>query len=150
MLLDGTTQVSDDSVSAIMVDMLPHPWPNSFDLLATFYVVGLFFVVPVVGYAYMVLDFRRYLRSLRRALIVVRRHLPHVPHWARQHTPGCLIVFGLRLPCNEEDLKRAFRQKVKHVHPDRGGDAQQFRYLQQQFELATEFLREAAQNQNTA
>jgi hypothetical protein len=46
---------------------------------------------------------------------------------------------GLSLPVTPEDVKQAFREKVKQAHPDRGGDSQQFRALQQAFDEALAF-----------
>ena len=118
-------------------------WPDSLD--ATVTIVFLVSVVGVVvlGYVFMVLDYRAYLRSLRRALVKVINYLPHVPEWAKVETPRCIAAFGLRMPCTEQDLMRAYRTKVKKMHPDRGGDKRRFLVLQQNFEEAVEYLAES-------
>ena len=118
-------------------------WPNSLD--ATVTIVFLITVVGVaaLGYVFMVLDYRAYLRSLRRALVKVINYLPHVPEWAKVETPRCIAAFGLRMPCTEQDLMRAYRTKVKKMHPDRGGDKRRFLILQQNFEEAVEYLAES-------
>ena len=120
-------------------------WPDSLD--ATVTIVFLVSVVSVaaLGYVFMVLDYRAYLRSLRRALVKVINYLPHVPEWAKVETPRCIAAFGLRMPCTEQDLMRAYRTKVKKLHPDRGGDKRRFLVLQQNFEEAVEYLAESNQ-----
>ena len=98
--------------------------------------------IPVLGYTIMYLDFRRYLRSLRRAMVFVAHSVQaNVPHWALRERPGCLAAFDLRLPCSEEDVMAAYREKVKDLHPDRGGDLQDFLRLQKQFEQALHLVR---------
>jgi hypothetical protein len=106
--------------------------------LALFLVVAA--VLPALGYIYMYVDFRAYLRSLRRAIALVRNYLPQIPQWARQETPRCLSAFGLSMPCTLDDLKSAYRRKVKTLHPDRGGDRRKFLTLQGHFEQAERFL----------
>lgn len=103
-------------------------------------VVGL----PALGYVFMVLDYRAYLRSLRRALVVAGQYMFDIPSWvAARQTPRPLAALGLTLPCTEDDLLRAYRQRVKRLHPDRGGDRQRFLKLQTQFEDALRYLRQA-------
>ena len=117
-------------------------WPDGIDLAATLGFLGLVFGILAIGYGFMVADFRAYLRSLRRALVLVSRGLRDIPEWARVHTPPCITAFGLRLPCTAEDVKHAYRRRVKRLHPDRGGDARTFQLLQKQFEEALRFLAE--------
>ena len=121
---------------------MPAGWPDSVDAAALLGFFGLVFGMIGFGYALMVVDFRAYLRSLRRALVVVSHRFRDIPEWARMHTPACIAVFGLRLPCTDEDVKQAYRQKVKELHPDRGGDARKFHLLHKQFEEAMRFLAE--------
>jgi hypothetical protein len=52
---------------------------------------------------------------------------------------------GLSLPVTPEDVKQAYREKVKQAHPDRGGDSQQFRALQQAFDEALVFAQRNGQ-----
>ena len=115
-------------------------WPDSVDLAATSLFLALVIAIPLVGYILIVVDFRRYLRSLRRALVVASQPFIGIPEWARRQTPACLAVFGLRLPCDEEDLKRAYRKKVMRLHPDRGGDQQRFLEFQRHFEQGLKFI----------
>ena len=88
-------------------------WPDFLDAWATFALLGLVLAVVVAGYAFMVLDFRAYLRSLTRVLSRVVRYFPQVPEWARYETPAAVAAFGLRMPCTEEDLKQAYRAGQK-------------------------------------
>ncbi len=115
-------------------------WPNGLDALALIVFLAAVVLLPALGYAFMVLDFRAYLRSLRRALVVVVRYFPDLPEWARTPTPRCIAALGLRMPCTEEDLKQAYRRKVIKLHPDRGGDRRRFLLLQAQFEEGLRYL----------
>jgi curved DNA-binding protein CbpA len=45
-------------------------------------------------------------------------------------------ALGLTLPCTADDIRAAYRRKVKKLHPDRGGDRRQFLRLQAHFEQA--------------
>ena len=98
--------------------------------------------VPAVGYVILVLDVRAYLRSLRRYLVRLGSVYPDTPAWAAPAIPTCLAEFGLQLPCSEEELKAAYRERVKRSHPDRGGDRRRFLKLQQHFEQALALVRE--------
>ena len=70
-------------------------WPDAFDLFVLALIGGTIVGILVAGHALMFIDFRRYLRSLRRTIIVVANYLPHIPAWARQETPRCLVALGL-------------------------------------------------------
>lgn len=118
------------------------PWPDAVDLAA----LGLFalaaFGVPALGYVFMVIDIRRYLRSLRRAIAVVAAAASRrTPSWALQQQPPCLESLELSLPCTEEEVLAAYRARVKSLHPDRGGNLQQFLRLQKHFEQALHLAR---------
>jgi hypothetical protein len=104
---------------------------------------ALAFGLPLAGYWLMVIDIRRYLRSLRRALVVVARSaMPSTPYWAaRNDCPPCLQSLGLDLSCTEQQVLAAYRRLVKDLHPDRGGDLQQFLRLQKHFEQALHLAR---------
>lgn len=116
-------------------------WPNGLDLTVTLAFLAIALLVPAAGYVFMALDFRAYLRSLRRTLVVVGQWtLPGIPAWARRETPRAIAALGLRLPCTEEDLKRAYRARVKQLHPDHGGDQRRFMMLQANFEEALAIL----------
>jgi len=55
--------------------------------------------------------------------------------------PDFLVTLGLIPPCTVEDVKQAYLAKVKTVHPDVGGDAADFRKLQEAYERATEWAK---------
>ena len=114
---------------------------DSADTAITTVVLTLLLGVPVLGYVFMVIDIRRYLRSLRRALVVVTRAVQQVPYWALLERPTCLREFDLQLPCSEADVMAAYRDRAKDLHPDRGGDLQQFLHLQKQLEEALRLVR---------
>ena len=115
-------------------------WPDSVDATITALFFATVFGTVVLGYVFMVLDYRAYVRSLHRALVKVINYLPNVPEWAKVETPRCIAALGLRMPCDEEDLLRAYRMRVKKLHPDHGGDKKRFLALQQSFEEAVAFL----------
>src|SRR3990172_9069662 len=52
-----------------------------------------------------------------------------------------LTLLGLAPPVTEEDVKQAYLDKAKAAHPDRGGDVESFKRLQEAFEQATEYAR---------
>jgi hypothetical protein len=116
------------------------PWPDGIDSAAIAWYVVIAFGVPVLGYVCMVLDFRAYLRSLRRALVVVAGYRTELPEWMRKNTPRCILALGLVMPCTAEDVLAAYRRKVKTLHPDRGGDRREFLRLQAHFEEALAFV----------
>jgi len=124
-----------------MTDAASQSWPNAVDLFAVGIFILVVILVPALGYVFMVLDFRAYLRSLKRGLILAAHSFAGIPGWARQHTPRSIAAMGLRLPCTEEELMRAYRQRVKLLHPDHGGDQRRFMILQAQFEEALEIVR---------
>ncbi len=101
----------------------------------------LFFVVPALGYVFLVLDVRAYLRSLRRSLVRVYTYVSGEPEWYRPAVPTCLNTFDLGAQCTEDQLKRAYFERVKTLHPDRGGDKKKFMRLQARFEEALAFIR---------
>lgn len=57
------------------------------------------------------------------------------------HRPAFAVVLGLLPPYTMEDVKRAYREKVKDSHPDRGGDRNEFERIQKAFEEAGEYLK---------
>ena len=116
------------------------PWPDGIDSAVIAWYVAIAFGVPILGYVFMVLDFRAYLRSLRRAIMVVTSYRTELPEWMRKNTPRCIMALGLVMPCTAEDVLAAYRRKVKQLHPDRGGDRREFLRLQAQFEEAMAFV----------
>lgn len=57
------------------------------------------------------------------------------------HHPKCLATLGLLPPVTAEDVKQAYLLKAKEMHPDRGGDPEQFIRLQKAYEEANDFVR---------
>jgi hypothetical protein len=120
-----------------MVQIVSHePWPNSLDLVVTIAFLSLAFLLPALGFVFMAIDLRAHWRSLRRNVALVARRFSGIPDWARGDTPRAIAALGLRMPCTEEDLKRAYRTRVKKLHPDHGGDQRRFLLLQAHFEEA--------------
>lgn len=101
----------------------------------------LVFGLPLLGYVFMVLDFRRYLRSLRRAMVLLVSAVPTTPYWALRSRPICLKALGLELPCTEADVMTAYRERAKELHPDRGGELDDFLQLQRYFEQSLKLVR---------
>ena len=139
-VLAGITPTIGRVAAASLAD--GHGWPDGIDTFALVLFAGVAFGLPLAGYWLMVLDFRRYLRSLRRALVVVARlATPATPYWAWRDEPPCLLALELRLPCTEDEVLTAYRKRVKDLHPDRGGDLRQFLQLQRHFEQALHLAR---------
>lgn len=55
--------------------------------------------------------------------------------------PECIGILGLMPPVTLEDVKQAYLVKARTMHPDRGGDPEQFVRLQKAFEDATEYVK---------
>jgi hypothetical protein len=115
-------------------------WPDGFDGLVTVGYILLILGVVAGGYACMVLDIRAYLRSLRRALVVITHYRVELPEWIRRDTPRCIQALGLTIPCTTEEVLEAYRERVKVLHPDRGGSRKEFLLLQRHFEEAMALL----------
>jgi hypothetical protein len=106
------------------------------DAVGVVWFLTLFFGVPLLGWVAMYADYRAYLRGLRRALVVVRQYTLESPLWALRDRPACLQELGLDPDCTREEVMAAYRRRVKHVHPDYGGDRRQFELLQQRLHEA--------------
>jgi hypothetical protein len=119
----------------LLAQPVPH-WPDGYDRALTALYLVVIFGLPLLGYVFMVLDFRAYLRSLRRTLVLVAQRVPTTPAWALRSRPVFLKTLGLQLPCTEQEVLAAYRLKAKTMHPDRGGDLEQFLRLQRHFEKA--------------
>jgi Na+-translocating ferredoxin:NAD+ oxidoreductase RnfA subunit len=115
---------------------LEHAWPDGIDWVITAAYLASIIAVVVAGYVCMALDVRDYLRSLRRALVVISQYRMELPDWIRKDRPRCIQALGLTLPCTTDEVLSAYRMKVKCVHPDRGGDCREFLRLQEHFEQA--------------
>ncbi|TWT42671.1 J domain-containing protein [Botrimarina hoheduenensis] len=105
--------------------------PNALDALAIAWFLLLALGLPLAGWALMGLDYRAYLRSLRRALTVVKSYQQGLPAWALRGRPRCLVALDLPPGCTREEVLAAYRRCVKQVHPDRGGSEREFQQLQQ-------------------
>jgi hypothetical protein len=81
------------------------------------------------------------LRSLRRAISTIVYRDMGTPDWAVPKVPRCVAVFGLDWPTTEVELTRAYRNKIKKLHPDSGGDERRFLMLQRYFEEALAMVR---------
>jgi hypothetical protein len=118
----------------------PHAFPDGIDWSITVTYLSLAFGLAALGYACMVLDIRAYLRSLRRALVVITGYRLELPEWVRKDTPRCILALGLTMPCTSAEVLAAYRRKVKMMHPDVGGDRREFLRLQGHFEQAMAFI----------
>jgi len=128
--------------SLLIAESLPgQPWPDGVDATITLGYLSLVFGLPLLAYVLMFLDFRRHLRSLRRAMVFVAHGVSRTPSWAMQDRPPCFVALDLRSPCTEEEVLASYRQRVKALHPDRGGDLSKFLRLQQHFEQALHLAR---------
>jgi hypothetical protein len=50
--------------------------------------------------------------------------------------PACIAHLGLPWPCTVQDVRQAFRAKVKTVHPDTGGSNEAFQALHSAYKEA--------------
>lgn len=115
-------------------------WPDGVDGLVTAGYILVIVSIVAAGYACMVLDIRAYLRSLRRALVVITHYRVELPEWIRRDTPRCIQALGLTMPCTTDEVLEAYRERVKILHPDRGGNRKEFLLLQRHFEEAMSLL----------
>ncbi|MEM8866602.1 MAG: J domain-containing protein [Planctomycetota bacterium] len=116
-------------------------WPDAVDWFALGVISALLVGAPLLGYVLLVLDIRAYYRSLRRALVTVRGYATRLPDWVRRDRPPCLEALGLTLPCTQQEVLAAYRERVKRLHPDAGGSRTQFAQLQQHFEQAMQLAK---------
>lgn len=113
---------------------------RSIDLVAHLFFWGFALGLPMLGYVVMARDFRAWLRSLRTSLVLVIQRARPRRRRIFNEPPTCLAAFGLDLPCTETDVLKAYRAKVKQLHPDRGGDIDRFLMLQRYFEEAVQLV----------
>ena len=106
------------------------------DSFSRLYVAAILVGMPFLGWVLMGLDYRAYLRSLRRAMVTLRHYAVGVPAWAREERPACFADLGLTPPCTRDEVLAAYRRRVKELHPDLGGDRKRFELLQRHFEEA--------------
>jgi hypothetical protein len=124
---------------AILADS-GYSWPDGIDLTVLATYLAVIAGMVAAAHVFLVLDIRAYLRSLRRALVLISHYRVALPEWVRRDTPPCIHALGLTLPCTADEVLSAYRQKVKLLHPDRGGNRQDFQRLQQHFEQAMDLL----------
>jgi hypothetical protein len=63
------------------------------------------------------------------------------PHQDDPHQrPDFMATLGLFPPYTVEDVKQAYMVKIRTAHPDHGGDAEEFRRIQEAYEQAQEYL----------
>jgi hypothetical protein len=55
---------------------------------------------------------------------------------AARSLPPCLNLLDLSWPCTVQEIKQAFRRKVKTVHPDNGGNSADFQVLHRAYKEA--------------
>lgn len=63
-----------------------------------------------------------------------------VSHSGHDSRPEFMIVLGLAPPYAKEDVKKAYLDKAKQLHPDHGGSAADFAKLHEAFQQAEAFL----------
>jgi DnaJ domain len=74
------------------------------------------------------------------------RRLFYTEHAVRQEqvrenpVPPCFRLLNLSLPCTVAEVKSAYRRKVRILHPDAGGNHDEFIALQSAYEAAIRFL----------
>jgi DnaJ-class molecular chaperone len=112
--------------------------PDPIDTLATLWVVLIALGAPLLGWVLMGLDYRAYLRSLRRALVAITGVQSGVPFWARPAVPECYHELGVEPTATRDEVLAAYRRRAKEVHPDLGGDRRSFDRLQAAFREAIE------------
>lgn len=139
-ILEGFDQRFGEAVLNVLA--VGRVWPDPIDWAIIALFVSIAFGLPLIGHWLAILDLRAYLRALRGVLVRASHVFPGMPAWARYNTPGCLLALGLKLPCTEADVKRAYHELAQVHHPDRGGDRERFANLQRNFDNAIEFLRE--------
>lgn len=61
-------------------------------------------------------------------------------HQSHDGRPDFMVVLGLAPPYAEEDVKAAYLDKAKQVHPDHGGSVEEFNALQAAFDQAKRYL----------
>jgi hypothetical protein len=139
---DSSKTANDNASDSSPVRIRPHVWGDALDWTVTLTYFALIALVLVVGYGSMGLHIRDYLRSLRRALVLIGHFSRELPEWVRRDRPRCIQALGLHLPCTTAEVLAAYRKKVKQLHPDRGGDPREFLRLQEHFEQAMALVRE--------
>lgn len=110
------------------------------DGLGAVWFITIAFGLPLLGWLAAVIDYRAYLRRIHGALVVIRRYRLDAPLWALRDRPVCLQELGLAPGCTRDEVMSAYRQRVKKVHPDHGGDRRRFDQLQKNFREAIQLV----------
>jgi hypothetical protein len=79
--------------------------------------------------------FRAYEAARQANRVFVESYVYGTTHAARA-LPPCLSLLGLSWPCTAQEIKQAFRSKVKTVHPDHGGNSADFQALHRAYKEA--------------
>jgi curved DNA-binding protein CbpA len=66
---------------------------------------------------------------------------PSQPPAGDHSHPECITILGLLPPVTAEDVKQAYLAKARTMHPDRGGDPEQFIRLQKAYEEANDYVK---------
>jgi curved DNA-binding protein CbpA len=53
------------------------------------------------------------------------------------------MVLGLQWPCTREEVHKAYREGAKKHHPDRGGEEQQFKQVQEAYDRIQQYFDQA-------
>ncbi len=61
------------------------------------------------------------------------------PERTRARRPKFLAVLGVLWPCTVADVKQAYLERAKHLHPDKGGSPAEFAALQHAFEQSLQY-----------
>src|SRR5689334_6396057 len=69
-------------IFAIDAELNPK-WPDTVDWVVALFYLAVLIAVPLVGYTSIGLHIRDYLRSLRRALVVIGQYRLDLPDWIR-------------------------------------------------------------------
>jgi len=133
---DSSKTAHDNASDSSPIRKGPRVWGDALDWTVLITYFALIALVLIGGYGSMGLHIRDYLRSLRRALVLIGHYTRELPEWVRRDRPRCIQALGLHLPCTTAEVLTAYRKKVKLLHPDRGGDPREFLRLQEHFEQA--------------
>jgi hypothetical protein len=80
--------------------------------------------------------------TVLRALRELRgEQVPEPPRKTKQDVEVCYRLLGLSPSAKWEDIERAYRAKAKIHHPDRGGDEDAMRALNEAYNLIKELKR---------
>ena len=117
-------------------------WLGSLADFASWTIFVLLLCLPLLGYWFLTLDIRSYLRALNRKMMVIYQGTRDViPAWARRSNPLYFEALGLDDDCTEQDIKDAYRRLAEELHPDRGGDRARFLALKDHQRNALDHVR---------